>query len=129
VISNLVVFPVNFLVVTLFRKSRPRKKRNSRLMEAIRENERNLRRQQEQAEPARPGTTLGMFTASTNDLERKGDDPNRVPTPLGETIEMTKPLEPGVPLRSSDPEPVHSTTVQVLSRWCADQWSLSFNSL
>lgn len=35
VVSNLIVFPVNFLVVYLFRKARPRRKRPSRVDEAI----------------------------------------------------------------------------------------------
>ncbi|KAL8606997.1 hypothetical protein ACOMHN_041386 [Nucella lapillus] len=35
VISNLIVFPVNFVIITLFRKSRPRKLRPSRVDEAI----------------------------------------------------------------------------------------------
>ena len=35
VIVNLLVFPVNFLVVFLFRKSRPRNKRPSRIHEAL----------------------------------------------------------------------------------------------
>jgi len=35
VISNLVVFPVNFIIVTLFRKARPRRLRNSRIQEAL----------------------------------------------------------------------------------------------
>lgn len=39
VVSNLIVFPVNLLVVTLFRKSRRRKKRTSRLQEAIQKNQ------------------------------------------------------------------------------------------
>ena len=33
--SNLVVFPVNFIIITLFRKARPRKLRPSRVDEAI----------------------------------------------------------------------------------------------
>ena len=33
---NLIIFPVNFLLITLFRKSRPRKLRPSRVEEAIR---------------------------------------------------------------------------------------------
>ncbi|KAK3089119.1 hypothetical protein FSP39_001015, partial [Pinctada imbricata] len=37
VVSNLIVFPINFLVVLLFRKSRPRKKRPSRVLEALKE--------------------------------------------------------------------------------------------
>ena len=37
-ICNLIVFPVNFLVVTLFRKSRPRKKRPSRIQQALQTN-------------------------------------------------------------------------------------------
>ena len=32
-----------------------------------------------------------------------GDDPNRAPTPVGETSEMTKPLEPGMSSHSTDP--------------------------
>ncbi|CAD5112526.1 DgyrCDS1737 [Dimorphilus gyrociliatus] len=39
VVSNLIVFPVNLLVVTLFRKSRKKKKRTSRLQEAIQKNQ------------------------------------------------------------------------------------------
>lgn len=35
VMSNLIIFPVNFLLITLFRKSRPRKLRPSRVEEAI----------------------------------------------------------------------------------------------
>nr|KAG5709464.1 hypothetical protein BaRGS_023146 [Batillaria attramentaria] len=35
VVSNLIVFPVNFIVITLFRKSRPRRMRPSRVDEAI----------------------------------------------------------------------------------------------
>lgn len=35
VISNLIVFPVNFIIMTLFRKARPRRKRPNRVDEAI----------------------------------------------------------------------------------------------
>ena len=35
---NLIVFPINFLVVTLFRRARPKKKRPSRIQEALRQN-------------------------------------------------------------------------------------------
>ena len=35
IISNLIVFPANFLVIMLFRKSRARKKRPSRIEEAL----------------------------------------------------------------------------------------------
>ena len=35
VISNLVVFPINFLLVFLFRRTRPRKMRRSRIQEAM----------------------------------------------------------------------------------------------
>ena len=34
--SNLIVFPINFIIITLFRKARPRKLRPSRVDEAIR---------------------------------------------------------------------------------------------
>ena len=37
-ISNLIVFPVNFLLVFLFRRARPRHKRPSRIQEALRRN-------------------------------------------------------------------------------------------
>ena len=33
--TNLIIFPVNFLVVQLFRKSPPRRKRKSRVKEAL----------------------------------------------------------------------------------------------
>ena len=35
IISNLIIFPVNFILITLFRKSRPRKLRKSRVQEAL----------------------------------------------------------------------------------------------
>jgi len=35
VVANLIIFPVNLLIVTLFRKSRPRKVASSRLQKAI----------------------------------------------------------------------------------------------
>ena len=35
VISNFIVFPINFLIVTLFRKARPLRKRSSRIQDAL----------------------------------------------------------------------------------------------
>lgn len=35
VVTNLIVFPISFIIIQLFRKSRPRKKRRSRIQEAI----------------------------------------------------------------------------------------------
>ena len=40
IIANLVVFPVNFIIITLFRKARPKQKRTSRIQEAIRKSKR-----------------------------------------------------------------------------------------
>ena len=37
VASNLIIFPVNFLIILLFRKSRPKKKRPSRIQEALKD--------------------------------------------------------------------------------------------
>lgn len=47
-ITNLLVFPINFLVVQLFRNSPPRSKRKSRVEEALRSQERSLDRENEE---------------------------------------------------------------------------------
>lgn len=36
-ISNMIVFPINFVIAFLFKKSRPRKKRLSRITEAVKQ--------------------------------------------------------------------------------------------
>ena len=51
VVSNLIVFPVNFLVVWVFRKARPRKKRPNRIREAIKKYKAKQKRDREEGDP------------------------------------------------------------------------------
>ena len=37
--TNIIVFPINLIIMTLFRKSRPRKQRKSRVAQALQEGE------------------------------------------------------------------------------------------
>ena len=68
--SNLVVFPINFLVVLLFRRARPRRQRRSRLQEALERggySDTVMTRKVEDEDTSRPSSRTKLARPSTTD--------------------------------------------------------------
>lgn len=79
IISNLIVFPVNFVIAFLFKKSRPRRKRPSRIGEALKkmrtrqalDGPSDFARRREVAQGALPPTTKNHDYDDGDDYEKK----------------------------------------------------------
>ncbi len=69
VMSNLIVFPVNLLIMVLFRKARARKKRPSRVQAALKESEE--RHKQKAVESAQ--SQSAQNESAENDITERDD--------------------------------------------------------
>jgi len=96
VVSNIIVFPVNFAIVWLFRKARPKNKRKSRIKQAlVRQEEAFKRKKQEGGLPyevASPAT-------SSSDLKPILEES---PSPVPDSA-YTQPLQPAAGYDTTNP--------------------------
>ena len=104
VVSNLIVFPLNFLVVWLFRKSRPKNKRKSRIKEALQRQEETRRLKGQEA--GLPFEGPSPSTSST-DLKPILEEPS---SPILDTG-YTQPLKPAAGYDTSKPRDPTTITV------------------